>query len=93
MDSDGKPPIYQRPEFKDAARAAILRIHVDRVCAQIVSGHLTRREAEEKAAQVTKELEQLVGSDRELFERIYGSRMRRLIEQFTSPDDEELSSY
>ena len=92
MDSDGKPPLYQRLEFKDAARATILRAHVDRVCAQIVSGHLTRCEAEEMMAHVTKELEQLVGSDRELFERIYGSRMRRLIEQFTLPDNGESSS-
>jgi hypothetical protein len=86
MDSNGKPPLYQRLEFKDAARATILRVHVDQVCAQIVSGRLTRSEAKKVVARATKELERLIGDDRELFDRIYGSRMQRLIEQFTSPD-------
>lgn len=91
MSKGGKRPFYERLEFKDAARAAILRTHVDQVCAQIVSGHLTRRDATELVARTTKELEKLVGEDRELFDRIYGSRMRRLIEQFTSPGDDESS--
>jgi hypothetical protein len=89
MKSHGERPLYKGVEFKDAARAAILRVRVDQVCAQIISGRLTRREATEAAAHATKELEKLVGEDRELFDRIYGSRMRRLIEQFTPPDDEQ----
>ncbi len=88
MNQDANKSLYQRPEFKDAARALILQVHVDRACAQIVSGQLTRREANELLQQTTKELENLVGDDRELFKRIYISRMRRLIEQFTLSDDE-----
>lgn len=80
--------IYHSPEFRDAARAVILQIHVDNACEQIVSGKLTRREANELLQQTTKELKNLVGDDRELFERIYISRMRRLIEQFTLSDEE-----
>ena len=87
MNQDDNNSLYQRPEFKDAARAVILQVHVDRACAQIVSGQLTRREANELLQQTMKELETLVGDDRELFERIYISRMRRLIEQFTLFDD------
>jgi len=88
MKSRDERPQYTGVEFKDAARAAILRVRVDQVCAQIISGRLTRREATAAAAQATKELEKLVGEDRELFDRIYGSRMRRLIDQFAPPDDE-----
>ena len=88
MSQNGELPPYQSPEFKDAARAVILQVHVDKACEQIVSGKLTRREANELLQQTTKELESLVGEDRELFERIYISRMRRLIEQFTLTDDE-----
>ncbi len=86
MNQNTERSLYERPEFKDAARAAILKVHVDRACEQIVSGRLTRREANELLQQTTKELENLVGDDRELFERIYVSRMRRLIEQFTLSD-------
>ncbi len=88
MNQDADNSLYQRPEFKDAARAVILQVHVDNACEQIVSGRVTRREANEILQQTTKELETLVGDDRELFERIYISRMRRLIEQFTLSDDE-----
>jgi hypothetical protein len=88
MNQDANSSLYQRPEFKDAARAVILQVHVDNACAQIVSGRLTRREANELLQQTTKELKSLVGADRELFERIYISRMRRLIEQFALSDDE-----
>ena len=91
MNSNDKRPLYERPEFKDAARATVLKVHVDRVCAQIVSGRLSRSEAMELVTNVEKELEALVGDDRELFDRIYGSRMRRLIEQFTSSDMEWIS--
>jgi len=84
-----KNPFYQKPEFKDAARAAILKAHVDRACARIVSGCLSRQEAMELSVQTMKEVESLIGDDRDLFERIYGARMRRLIEQFTAPDDQE----
>ena len=88
MNQDTNNSFYQHPEFKDAARAVILQAHVDNACAQIVSGRLKRHEANELLQQTTKELENLVGDDRELFERIYISRMRRLIEQFTLSDDE-----
>ncbi|MFH1011630.1 MAG: hypothetical protein V1784_10410 [bacterium] len=84
-----KNPFYQKPEFKDAARAAILKAHMDRACAQILSGRLSRREAIELAVRAKKEVESLVGGDRDLFERIYGARMRRLIEQFTAPNGKE----
>ena len=89
MNQNTNNSIYQHPEFKDAARAVILQIHVDHACAQIVSGQLTRHEANELLQQTTKELETLVGDDRELFWRIYVSRMRRLIEQFTLSDEED----
>ena len=88
MEQNVNNSIYQQPEFKDAARAVILQVHVDKVCEQIISGKLKRSEANDLLQQTTKELEKLVGDDRELFERIYISRMRRLIEQFTLSDDE-----
>jgi hypothetical protein len=87
MSKDSESPLYEQPQFKDAARAAILKTHIDRACAQIVSGHFSRREATQIAKQAMKEVESLVGEDRELFDRIYGSRLRRLIEQFTTPDE------
>ncbi len=89
MNKIDKSSLYGRPEFKDAARAAILKAHVDRACAQIVSGHLSRKEAHEIAARAMREVQSLVGEDRELFERIYGARMQRLIEQFTASEDGE----
>jgi hypothetical protein len=87
MSKDSVSPFYEQPQFKDAARAAILKAHIDRACARIVSGHLSRREATEIAKQAMKEVESLIGEDRELFDRIYGSRLRRLVEQFTTPDE------
>jgi len=89
IDRSDESSLYARPEFKDAARAAILRAHVDRACAQIISGQLSRQEALELAARAMREVQSLVGEDRELFDRIYGARMQRLIEQFTGSEDKE----
>jgi len=89
MNRSDESALYGRPEFKDAARAAILRTHVDRACAQIVSGQLSRQGALELAARAMREVQSLVGEDRELFDRIYGARMQRLIEQFTASEDRE----
>lgn len=55
---------------------------VDEACEKIKSGKLTPGEAKKEAALVRLKAESLIPEDMEKFDLIYGSRLKRLIQQF-----------
>ena len=55
---------------------------VDQACEKIKSGKLTLGEAKKEAALVRLKAKSLIPEDMEKFDLIYGSRFKRLIQQF-----------
>jgi len=55
---------------------------VDQACEKIKSGELTLGEAKKEAALVRLKAESLIPEEMEKFDLIYGSRLKRLIQQF-----------
>lgn len=55
---------------------------VDQACEKIKSGNLTLGEAKKEAALVRLKAESLIPDQMEKFDLIYGSRLKRLIQQF-----------
>lgn len=55
---------------------------VDVACEKIKSGKLTLGEAKKEASLVRLKAESLIPEDMEKFDLIYGSRLKRLIQQF-----------
>jgi len=55
---------------------------VDDVCERIKNGKLTLGEAKKESALVRLKAEKLIPFDMDKFDLIYGSRLKRMIEQF-----------
>jgi hypothetical protein len=55
---------------------------VDQACEKIKSGNLALGEAKKEAALVRLKAESLIPDQMEKFDLIYGSRLKRLIQQF-----------
>jgi hypothetical protein len=62
---------------------------VDQACEKIKSGELTSGEAKKEAALVRLKAESLIPDDMEKFDLIYGSRFKRLIQQFMEKKNEK----
>ncbi len=62
---------------------------VDNACEKIKSGELTLGEAKKEAALVRLKAESLIPDDMEKFDLIYGSRFKRLIQQFMEKKTEK----
>lgn len=60
---------------------------VDEACEKIKSGKMTLGEAKTEAALVRLKAEALIPDQMEKFDLIYGSRLKRLIEQFLKKKD------
>jgi hypothetical protein len=58
---------------------------VDEVCEKIKSGKLTLGEARKEAALLRLKAEKLIPFEMDKFDLIYGSRLKRMIEQFLLP--------
>lgn len=64
---------------------AALKTLVDRTSEQLQWGNLTVREACERIRQTRTQAESLIPDQMELYQRIYGARFQRLLEQFVLP--------
>lgn len=64
---------------------AALKTLVDRTSEQLQWGNLTVREAYERIRQTRTQAESLIPDQMELYQRIYGARFQRLLEQFVLP--------
>ena len=62
---------------------------VDRTSEQLQWGNLTLWEARDLIQQTRAKAEKLIPDQMELYQRIYGSRFRRLLEQFVMPRQSE----
>lgn len=70
-------------EYLDSEeRLKRLKKLVDQACEKIKKGDLTLGEAKKEAALVRLKAESLIPDQMEKFDLIYGSRLRRLIQQF-----------
>lgn len=58
---------------------------VDEVCEKIKGGKLTLGEARKESALVRLKAEKLIPFEMDKFDLIYGSRLKRMIEQFLLP--------
>ena len=64
---------------------AELKTLVDRTSEQLQWGNLTVGEAYERIRQTRAQAEALIPDQMELYQRIYGARFQRLLEQFVLP--------
>ena len=69
---------------------AELRRLVDRTSEQLQWGNLTVWEACERIRQTRVQAEVLIPDQMELYQRIYGARFQRLLEQFVLPKQSQL---
>ena len=69
---------------------AELKRLVDRTSEQLQWGNLTVWEACERIRQTHAEAEALIPDQMELYQRIYGARFQRLLEQFVLPRQSQL---
>jgi hypothetical protein len=60
---------------------------VDQACEKIKSGKMTLGEAKTEAALVRLKAEALIPNQMDKFDLIYGSRLKRLIQQFLEKKD------
>ena len=74
---------------EDRSLADLKRL-VDRTSEQLQWGNLTVREACEQIRQTRAEAEALIPDQMELYQRIYGARFQRLLEQFVLPRQSQL---
>ncbi len=68
--------------LKEELKLGVLKSMVDNVCMDIVNGKLSRDEANSRAARVREKAELLIPDMMGTFDMIYGSRFKRLIQQF-----------
>lgn len=73
-------PAQQREDRK----LRTLRRIVDAAGRMIVTGHLSRRRAEELAAETREAARRIIPDQMELYDRIYGARFRYWIDHFCS---------
>ncbi len=71
-----------REYLNSEERVKRLKKIVDEACEKIKSGKLTPGEAKKEASLVRLRAESLIPEDMEKFDLIYGSRLKRLIQQF-----------
>ena len=74
---------------EDRLLAELKRL-VDRTSEQLQWGNLTVWEAYERIRQTRAQAEALIPDRMELYQRIYGARFQRLLEQFVLPRQSQL---
>jgi hypothetical protein len=74
--------------LKEEMKLGVLQSMVDKVCGDIIDGRLTREEAQRLAGNVREKAQLLIPDMMDTYDLIYGSRFRRLIEQFLAGEDE-----
>ena len=77
----------------DEEKIKQLKRLVDQACEKIKDGKLTLGEAKKEAALARLKAKSLIPEDMEKFDLIYGSRLKRMIQQFVEKmlDDERKS--
>lgn len=73
--------------LKEELRLGVLKSMVDKVCMDIMNGKLCRDEANRMASRVREKARLLVPDMMETYDMIYGSRFKRLIQQFISQEN------
>ncbi len=74
---------------EDKLLAELKRV-VDRTSEQLQWGNLTAWEAYERIRQTQAQAEALIPDQMELYQRIYGARFQRLLEQFVLPKQSQV---
>ena len=78
-----------RNESWDAEIRRSLQERIDPFCQEIIDGGIDSWEARQRWLEVRRELAVSVPDQIDLIDRIYGSRVNRLIEQFCIPREVE----
>lgn len=68
--------------LKEDLRLGILKRMTDRVCRDIVDGKLSKEDADRQFAEVREMAKLLIPDMMDTYDMIYGSRFKRLMEQF-----------
>lgn len=68
--------------LKEDLKLGVLRSMVDNVSNDIIDGNLGREEAEKEIAKVRRKARLLIPDMMDTYDMIYGSRFKRLVEQF-----------
>lgn len=68
--------------LKEELKLRVLKSMVDRVCLEIVTGTLDKDEADSMVARVREKARLLIPDMMDTYDMIYGSRFKRLIQQF-----------
>jgi len=73
--------------LKEDLKLGILKRMVDRVCRDMVDGRLGKEDAQKRFAEVREKAELLIPDMMDKYDMIYGSRFKRLFEQFVLEKD------
>ncbi len=73
--------------MKEDLTLGVLKRMVDRVARDIMDGKIKREEAEREIESVRKKAKLLIPDMMDRYDMIYGSRFRRLLEQFPLEED------
>jgi hypothetical protein len=73
--------------MREDLKLGVLRGMVDRVARDIVDGRVKRKEAEREIERVREKAKLLIPDMMDRYDMIYGSRFKRLLEQFVLEED------
>lgn len=68
--------------LKEELKLGVLKSMVDKVCLDIVNGKLDKEDAERMSSRVREKARLLIPDMMDTYDLIYGSRFKRLMEQF-----------
>ena len=71
-------------------KLSLIRAIADLTSSKITSGNITREEAKKLATETRQRIQPIIPDMMETYDMIYGSRFRRLMEQFIPEKDEPL---